>query len=84
MNNEAVWHGTPEQRVELAKAVAHNCACECGGPGSHVLKCAAHAILENQRMLDGLVFSRHMVERLVAREFDSSQIVSTPGPAQLE
>jgi hypothetical protein len=72
VKTQPVWHGTSEQAVELANALAHNCACEFGALGDRVVTCAAHTIIEDQRLLDGLAFARYMAQRLVEQEHDSS------------
>jgi len=70
VNIRSVWHGTPQEAISLANALTNNCACEFGHMGTRLTTCAAHAMIEDQRTLDGLVFARYMVERLIAQEFD--------------
>jgi hypothetical protein len=67
---QPVWHGTAQEGNDLVKSLANNCACEFGQFGARLSTCAAHAMMEDQRTLDGLVFARYMVERLLAQEFE--------------
>ena len=66
----AVWHGTAAEADELLRAVRQHCTCE-SEQGRMVRTCAAHSMLaRDQRAVDGLLFMRRMVERLLAEEFD--------------
>jgi hypothetical protein len=76
VKTEPVWRGTQEQAIELADAVAHNCACELSSLGARVVTCAPHAMIEDQRTLDGLAFGRYIAQRLVEREFGSAEVVN--------
>lgn len=76
MKAQPVWHGTPQEANDLANSLANNCACEFGQLGTRVATCAAHAMIEDQRTLDGLVFARYMAERLVAEEFGAAEGVA--------
>ena len=69
MNTATVWHGTAQEARELADAVTHNCGCAVAPDGACDNRCPAHALLTDQRALDGLVFARFMVDRLVGQEF---------------
>jgi hypothetical protein len=69
MNSEPIWHGTPQEATELANALANNCACEFGALGVRLVICPAHAMVADQRILDGLVFAHFMVTRLIQEEF---------------
>jgi hypothetical protein len=64
-----VWHGTVEEANEFAAAIGHNCSCQFGPAGNRVETCSAHALTEDQRTLDRLVFARYMAARLVEQEF---------------
>ena len=67
---ESLWHGTQQESFDLVNAIARNCTCEFGLLGVRVTTCASHRMLtEDQRALDGLLFARHMVERLLREEF---------------
>ena len=64
-----LWHGTRQESLELLHAVRQHCTCEVEN-GRMVTTCAAHAMLaRDQRAVDGLLFVRHMAERLLAEEF---------------
>jgi len=70
MTTLAIWHGTQQESLELANAVANNCACTFGEMGQVLTVCGAHTMLiEDQRALNGLLFVRRMAERLLASEF---------------
>jgi hypothetical protein len=86
---QTVWDGTPREANELADALANNCECVVAQPdGNRLITCAAHAMVDQQRTLDGLLFARYMANRLVAEELgltaeSASQAVSQAGvPAQ--
>lgn len=68
MKVETVWHGSVQEASDLANALANNCDCEFGQMGVRVATCRAHAMVEDQRVLDGLLFARYMVDRLIAEE----------------
>ena len=69
---QPVWHGTREEAVQLTTAIAANCCCEFDPTtGERVTTCAAHSMIEDQRLLDGLVFARFMAKRLIQQEFGS-------------
>ena len=74
MKTQPAWHGTPQEANDLADSLAHNCACEFGQMGDRLATCDAHAMIEDQRTLDGLVFARYMAERLIAQEFDLTEV----------
>lgn len=71
MTNQVVWHGSQQESFDLINAIARNCTCEFGMMGVRLSTCPAHLMLmEDQRALDGLLFMRHMVDRLQAEEFE--------------
>ena len=64
-----VWHGTRQESLELLHAVRQHCTCEVE-QGRMVTTCPAHTMLaRDQRAVDGLLFMRRMVARLLAEEF---------------
>ena len=64
-----IWHGTLNERLDLANAVRRNCACEFGLMGVRLSTCASHHMLnEDQRALDGLLFGRRIAGRLSDEE----------------
>jgi NAD(P)-dependent dehydrogenase (short-subunit alcohol dehydrogenase family) len=70
MSTQIVWNGTQEESFALVNAIARNCACEFGAMGVRVSTCAPHRMLtEDQRALNGLLFVRRVVDRLMREEF---------------
>jgi hypothetical protein len=64
------WHGTQEESLALLAAIAHNCTCEFGLMGVRSSLCGPHQMLrQDQRALNGLLFSRRMARRLLEEEF---------------
>ena len=59
-----VWHGDFAQVQALIEAIGHNCGCDGQKPGM----CSAHQAMLTQRFLNGLLWGRHMRERLLAEE----------------
>lgn len=57
-----IWLGTPEEAGELRAAVTANCACEVGS------RCGAHKLLDDERLMNRLVFVRRIRERLKREE----------------
>jgi hypothetical protein len=54
MNNEASWHGTQRERLDLLHAIARNCECELDDNGVQLQACASERmVISNQRALDG-------------------------------
>jgi hypothetical protein len=71
MTNQVVWHGSQQESFDLINAIARNCTCEFGMMGVRLSTCPAHLMLmEDQRALDGLLFVRHMLDRLQDEEFE--------------
>jgi hypothetical protein len=76
MRRLAIWHGTPEETAALLQAINRFCAgkgregdyCPRGSRGERLGTCAAHALLLDQRALDGLLWMRRMAPRLVREE----------------
>ena len=67
------WHGTIDESRQLQQAVSRHCAC-MAVRGQAAARCAAHEMLtDDQRALDGLLFARHIVRRLVREELRSEQ-----------
>ena len=70
MRTDIVWNGTQAECSALIHAIARNCVCEFGLMGVRLSTCAPHRMLtEDQRALDGLLFARHMADRLKSEEF---------------
>jgi hypothetical protein len=69
MARNIVWNGTSDEALALLRALTIHCECRFQN-GRTVAPCAAHRMLTaDQRAVDGLVFMRRMVARLVAEEF---------------
>jgi hypothetical protein len=61
-----VWNGTLCEQLDLMAAVQHNCECSFGDAARCLGACSAHAMLvRDQRALDGLLWTRHLVKRLL-------------------
>lgn len=65
------FHGSEQETQELLNALSHNCTCRTDTDGK-ILCCASHQLLHDQRALDGLLFARHIEERLVGEEFSDA------------
>jgi hypothetical protein len=63
--------GTDQEALDLLEAVGHNCTCSA--PDDKPLSvCATHRMLTHEpRAINGLVFARRMVERLLLEEWRS-------------
>ena len=74
MPSQVVWNGTQEESFALVNAIARNCTCEFGLMGVRLSTCAPHRMLtEDQRALNGLLFARKMLDRLLREEFSSAE-----------
>jgi hypothetical protein len=63
------WHGTEQEARELLAIVAQHCACVWSGPLRRSC-CASHQLLiQDQRVLDGLIFARRLADRLRREEW---------------
>jgi hypothetical protein len=57
------------EHLELIAAVQHNCDCSYDGPDGWLSACSGHLMLaRDQRALDGLLWYRRLVTRLLAEE----------------
>jgi hypothetical protein len=75
MAQRVSWCGTDDELLQLTAAVGHNCACANNSSTPARPSCPAHRMLwQDQRALNGLLFARHIVDRLLREEFS----VSTP------
>jgi len=63
------FHGSATDRELLQTALSHNCTCEID-PETHATtgQCAAHHMVLEQRILDGLLFERWLRARLEREE----------------
>lgn len=56
---QVTWHGTPIEKLALLAALEHNCEST---PPEHAGPCRVHAMLLNQKILDGLLFARWLAQ----------------------
>jgi hypothetical protein len=76
MQTQVNWHGTRKEYITLLRLVDRLCAdgrhdgehCTYGPLDRPVSTCAAHAMLGEQRVLDGLLWMRRFAARLVRAE----------------
>jgi hypothetical protein len=69
MSSDVRWGGTQQERLDLIDAVSRHCTCQFGLMGVLLTACAPHRMLkDDQRSLDGLLFARHLAERLRREE----------------
>ncbi|MBV9597977.1 MAG: hypothetical protein JOZ87_14035 [Chloroflexi bacterium] len=69
-----IWNGTQQEALALVNALSQHCTCEFGATGARLSTCPVHRmLLEEQRTLDGLLFARHLAERLRREEFCVSE-----------
>jgi hypothetical protein len=71
VQKQTFFQGTDKERMALLVAIQHNCVCHCDDDGP-TQPCPPHAMLLDQRVLDGLVFARRIEVRLVAEEFSDA------------
>jgi hypothetical protein len=69
MINQTRWNGSQADLLVLVDVLKRNCTCQSN---AQMRWCPSHEILADQRAIDGLLFGRSMVERLVAEEFAST------------
>jgi hypothetical protein len=69
------FSATPQERRDLARAIANNCACQAHG--ADLIRCASHVMVlgatpADRRSLEGLLYVRRvLLPRLRAQEFDA-------------
>ncbi len=75
MTTGCSWHGTSTEWNELGEAVTHNCTC---GERTDSLapRCSAHQLLDEQRALDRLLFTRRIAATLVQEEMVEDSVAS--------
>jgi hypothetical protein len=77
MISHIIWNGTAAESNALLVCLERNCTCEFDSAGARVKTCPPHdALAHSQRFLDGLLFGRRIVHRLIAEEW------SQPTPRQ--
>lgn len=69
-SGSANWHGLPGEWERLVRAAERNCSCLTTVTGIRISTCSLHHLLEeDQRALDGLLFTRRIAAQLVREEF---------------
>jgi hypothetical protein len=64
------WPGTPQDRLDLLRAVKNNCECRFGLMGTRLTCCPAHLMLvTDRRALDGMLFARRIAAKLQDEEW---------------
>ncbi len=66
MINRTRWNGTEAELLALVDVLGRHCACRTGR------LCPPHGMLTEQRSVDGLLFGRRIVQRLLMEEFQST------------
>lgn len=64
---DTLWKGSFAELNVLLEVLARHCTCTTAPLRGY--GCATHSILFDQRAVDGLVFARHIAERLLVEEF---------------
>lgn len=65
------WNGTRQEGSELLHAISAHCSCDAASKGVQAGRCPPHRMLvEDQRAINGLLFVRHIVSRLLLEEWD--------------
>ncbi len=65
------WHGTRQEGSELLHAISAHCSCDAASRDTQARRCPPHRMLvEDQRAVNGLLFARHIVSRLLLEEWD--------------
>lgn len=70
------WNGTPQEAKRFMKAVAKNCACSVVQNG----RCPPHRLLEDERVLNHLIFAYRIRERLILEEWQTRVTTLLPKP----
>jgi hypothetical protein len=74
MDKHTIWNGTQDELLVLVEVLRKHCTCSALQEG---FGCAAHTMLFSQRIVDGLLFGRRIVQRLVMEEFGT---LASAGP----
>ncbi len=80
MAPNTVFNGSKVESLDLIAAIAHQCSggaptkdgqqCTYGTDGARQTCCAAHrALIGDQRFLNGILWMRHIAQRLLVEEF---------------
>ena len=69
MRKGVTWHGSETEALLLLQALNRHCSCTYGANGARRTTCPPHRILvEDQRVVDGLLFMRRIAARLRSEE----------------
>jgi hypothetical protein len=68
MTMQATWNGSQAELSALLNVITRNCTC--GHPLLPGARCAAHGMLLEQRVIDGLLFAHRLVDTFVLEEFE--------------
>jgi hypothetical protein len=65
------WHGTRQEGSELLHAISAHCSCDPTAGPAQTRRCPPHRMLvEDQRAVNGLLFARKILGRLLLEEWD--------------
>lgn len=65
------WHGTRQEGSELLHAISAHCSCDQAAAPTQARRCPPHRMLvEDQRAVNGLLFARKILGRLLLEEWD--------------
>ena len=65
------WHGTRQEASALLQAISSHCSCESASRDTRPRRCPPHLMLvEDQRAVNGLLFARRILGRLLLEEWD--------------
>jgi hypothetical protein len=63
------WHGTADELGQLRRAMIRHCSCPNDGDLPTGATCSVHAMLDDQRTLDHLLFAYRVRERFAKAEW---------------
>ena len=76
------WHGTQDELRLLRSAFTRHCACPSNdGDAPGYGACSAHAMMDDQRTLDHLVFAYRVRNRYTRGEWDAEPAEDLPAAA---
>jgi len=68
---QPIWRGNQLESELLVRSINNNCECDFGASGALRKVCGAHRMLtQDQRALNGLLFGRAILERLLHEEWN--------------
>jgi hypothetical protein len=60
----ASWSGTQSEYLDLMRVLNRNCGCQFGLMGVRLSRCSTHDLIDDQRVLNGLVYARRIAATL--------------------